>query len=195
MAAVDGRRARRERNVELALQATLQMFREDTLVPSIEAVSKRTGLSVRSLYRYFPDGDALIAAAIDRSLAEGRQLARIRNFGVGAFDERLRALVANRVRLYEVQAPQFRATVHHAPSVPQLREALELSRRLLREQVDTQFAPELRALGGRDRRLAALTCDTVTQFPSIEYLRVDRGCTVRETEAVLRRTIAGALAG
>lgn len=195
MAAVDGRHARRERNVELALQATLQMFREDTLVPSIELVSKRTGLSVRSLYRYFPDGDALIAAAIDRSLTEGRQLARIPNFGVGTFDDRLRALVANRVRLYEVQAPQYRATVHHAPNVPQLREALELSRRLLREQVEAQFAPELRALGRRDRRLAALTCDTVTQFPSIEYLRVDRGSTVAETEAVLRRTIEGALAG
>lgn len=192
---IDGRHARRERNVAAALDATVAMFREATLVPSIEAVSKRTGLSVRSLYRYFADGDALIAAAIERSLADGRRLASIEHLGDGPFDDRVRALVHNRVALYEVQAPQYRATVHHAPSVPQLHAAMQLSRRWLRQQTEQQFASELRALGRTERRLAALACDTVTQFPSIEFLRVERGCSVHDTEAVLRRTIAGALGG
>ena len=189
----DGRRARRERNVALALQATCDMFRDDTLVPSIEAVSRRTGLSIRSLYRYFPDVDALISAAIEQSLIDGRRRAHISGFGRGPFAERLDAFVGNRVRLYEAQAPQYRATVHHAHTVPQLRDALDRSRRWLRDQVLGQFAVELDALDKRERHLAAMTCDTISQFDSLDYLRTVRRCPVRETEAVVARTIRTAL--
>ncbi len=83
--------------------------------------------------------------------------------------------------------------MHHAHTVTQLREALDRSRRWLREQVLGQFAVELDALDKTERHLAAMACDTISQFDSLEYLRTVRRCPVRETEAVVARTIRTAL--
>ena len=49
---IDGRVARRQRNLDAVLDVVLEMFAEDMMFPSIEQASKRSGLSLRSLYRY-----------------------------------------------------------------------------------------------------------------------------------------------
>ncbi len=65
----DGRRLRRERNIAAVVDAVLEMFAEETFVPTIERAAERSGLSLRSVYRYFPDPESLTQAAIDE-LAE-----------------------------------------------------------------------------------------------------------------------------
>jgi len=48
---IDGRSARREQNVRLALNAARALFEETRKLPTIEEVADRAGLSIRSMYR------------------------------------------------------------------------------------------------------------------------------------------------
>ena len=190
---VDGRRARRDRNLELVIDTVRQLFAEEMLVPSIEAVSRRSGVSVRSLYRYFDDPESLIGAAVERGMQLGRERARIPGFGRGDFGERLDTFVTVRVQLFEHHGAGFRAARHHAPNLPRLRDALEDTRRFLREQVEVQFAPELDAIDRRERYVALASCDVVSQLDSLDYLRRERRHTVAECEAILSRSVRTSL--
>ncbi len=175
------------------LDTVREMFAESAVLPSVEEIAARSGISARSIYRYFDDPDALVAAAIERSLDVGGQMARIPQFGRGSFEERLDAFVKVRVRLYERHGAGFRAARHHAETAPQLADALNRSRRFLREQTERQFAPELAALPAAERRTAGVACDTVSQLDSLDYLRQVRRCSVDTCEDVLRTTITAIL--
>ena len=48
---VDGRVARRQRNIDIVLDVVFDMFAEESMFPTIEQVATRSGLSLRSLYR------------------------------------------------------------------------------------------------------------------------------------------------
>ena len=52
---VDGRVARRQRNIDAVLDVVMDMFVEEAMFPTIEQAATRSGLSLRSLYRYFAD--------------------------------------------------------------------------------------------------------------------------------------------
>ena len=84
-APVDGRVARRQRNLDTVLDVVLEMFAEDMMFPSIEQASKRSGLSLRSLYRYFADPGELVEAAIKRSQAQAAELSHLAHIGEGPF--------------------------------------------------------------------------------------------------------------
>ena len=62
----DGRNQRRDRNRDAVVTALLELYREGQLGPSAEEIAARAGISVRSLFRYFDDVDALVRAAIAR---------------------------------------------------------------------------------------------------------------------------------
>jgi len=186
----DGRRARRDRNVALAVSTARAMFTEENLVPTIEQVAKRSGLSLRSMYRYFADIDELLREAIDQTMSEGRALARIDGFAEGPFPTRVERFVASRVSLYEAVGPSYRATVHHASHLPPLRDALERTRLDFRRQLEAQFEPELRRLDEPSRFLATAACDAMCQFDAIDLLRRSRRLTVAETETVLASVLS-----
>ena len=186
----DGRRARRDRNVALAVGAARAMFIEENLVPTIEQVAKRSGLSLRSMYRYFADIDELLREAIDQTMAEGRALAHIDGLAEGPFPTRVERFVSCRVRLYETVGPSYRATVHHASHLPPLRDALERTRLDFRRQLEAQFEPELRRLDEPSRFLTTAACDAMCQFDAIDLLRRSRRLTIAETEAVLASVLS-----
>lgn len=191
----DGRRARRERNIALAVHTARTMFAEENLVPTIEQVAKRSGLSLRSLYRYFADVDELLRVAIDLAMSEGRNLARIDGLAEGPFDVRIERFVSSRVRLYETLGSNYRATVHHASHLPPLRDALERTRSDFRRQLEAQFEPELRRLDEPQRFLTTAACDAMCQFDSIDLLRRSRRLTVAETETTLVLVLTAMLGG
>lgn len=191
----DGRRARRERNIALAVHTARTMFAEENLVPTIEQVAKRSGLSLRSLYRYFADVDELLRVAIDLAMSEGRNLARIDGLAEGPFDVRIERFVSSRVRLYETLGSNYRATVHHASHLPPLRDALERTRSDFRRQLEAQFEPELRRFDEPQRFLTTAACDAMCQFDSIDLLRRSRRLTVAETETTLALVLTAMLGG
>ena len=191
---IDGRVARRQRNLDAVLDVVLEMFAEDMMFPSIEQASKRSGLSLRSLYRYFADPGELVEAAIKRSQARAAELTHLAHIGEGPFAERLDDFVSMRLRLYETNGSMFRAAIHNAANHPHVRDELHKNRRLLREQFELQFAPELAALPPRAAASALEAGNVLTQIDSLDLLRRVRNLTLAETEAILRDALTTLLA-
>ena len=97
---VDGRVARRQRNVDAVIDVVLEMFAEDAMFPTIEQAATRSGLSLRSLYRYFADPGELLEATIERTDRLGAELGRLHNIGQGPLAARIDDFVAMRLRLH-----------------------------------------------------------------------------------------------
>lgn len=187
---VDGRVARRQRNRDAVLDVVLDMFAEDLMFPTIEQASQRSGLSLRSLYRYFADAGELVEAAVRRSREQTAELAHLSRIGEGPFERRLDDFVAMRLRVHAARAPMFRATVHNAATHASVRDELNENRRLMRRQFERQFAPELASLSKRSRTAALEAGDALTQLDTIDLLRRVRNLTAAETESVLRHALA-----
>jgi len=182
---VDGRHARRERNRIAVLDAVIELFATNTLIPSVDEVAKRSGLSLRSVYRYYEDLGALLHAAIERSMEKAAPLLRIDGIGTGPLDQRIGAFVDARLRLHERTASSFRATIHHSSHNKPMADALVTARRALRAQLERQFEPELSRLDPVPRMRLVRAADVLTRFEAIEALRIGDSLSKAETKAVL----------
>ena len=154
-------------------------------------VAERSGVSLRSVYRYFDDLEALARAAIARQMERFAPLAELPGLGEGSLDERIED---NRLRLYEAIGPTRRAAIQRAPANPILAEQLERTRVLLEEQVEAMFAPELTALSAAERSAVTPGVDLLLGFESFDQLRRIRGLSPAETRRVLH-TALGRLLG
>jgi TetR/AcrR family transcriptional regulator, regulator of autoinduction and epiphytic fitness len=138
----DGRRARRHRSRDLAVDAFLDLLAEGVVRPTAQLVAERSGVSLRSIFRIFDDVETLHTAAA------ARQLSRVRHLFVdvpatGTVEERVDAMVDIHDRLYESVAPIRRAAVRAAPESAPLREQLGRIRAWQRNEIERVFAPEL----------------------------------------------------
>ena len=190
---IDGRVARRERNIDAVLDIVVEMFTEGELLPSIEQVSKRSGLSVRSIYRYFADPAALYDAAIRRHREQSAPLAHLGSIGQGPLQRRIDDFVTMRLRLHEAVGAAYRATVHGAPSQVRLRDELARNRNDFRRQFEQQFAPELGALKRAERDAVLSAGDVLTQLDSIDLLRRYRQLSMTEAGDALRAGLSALL--
>ena len=183
---VDGRVARRERNIAAVLAVVIELFGEESLFPTIDQVSERSGISLRSLYRYFADTAELLDAAIKYNNRIGAELAHLHAIGEGPLADRIAAFAAMRLRVYERVGPVYRATVANAARHDRVREELARTRDSFRHQFEVQFAPELRALRKPEREPVASAGDVMTQLDAVDYLRRHRQLSVASTERVVR---------
>lgn len=190
---VDGRRLRRERNIAAVLDAVLEMFEEESLAPTIERAAERSGLSLRSVYRYFPDPEALTQAAIDELWRRGQPAAHISRIGEGTFEDRVVEFAAMRVRLYDHVGHGYRAGRLHAPRSVRIREDLDRTRRTLTHQFDLQFAPEIDELDASIRMVRRTMGDIMSQLDAVDLLRRTRRLTVAESVEVVAEAIRVAL--
>ncbi len=182
---LDGRVARRQRNIDAVIDVVLEMFAEEAMFPTIEQAATRSGLSLRSLYRYFADPGELLEAVIKRSDQVGLELSRIHAIGQGSLEDRIGDFVAVRLRLHDGVGPVLRATAANAAHHPRVRDELAKNRDSMREQFELQFAPELVHLKSSDREAVVSAGDLLTQLESIDYLRRHRQVTVAEAGTAL----------
>lgn len=186
----DGRRARRDRNITTVLDAAVESFGDDNVVPTMDQIAARAGLSLRSLYRYFPDADTLIAAAIAQTVGTARRAATITDVGSGSFAYRLDRFVEARTALHVALTPVIAVTLHHAVTNQQLREALHNGRAEQRAQFEQQFAPEIDALRRTHRDELVAAADLAAQVESIELLRSVHSFDAPQRRRALRATLA-----
>jgi AcrR family transcriptional regulator len=180
----DGRTARRDRNSAVVLDTVHDMFAEGNFSPAVEEVAARSGVSLRSVYRYFEDTEELLRLAIERRVEQIGELYTLRNLGEGSLPARITALVNHRLVLHGKLGPTVRAAVLRAPYSPLIAEQVRLRRRQLSDQVAQQFAEEFAALGSRGHAIAACV-DTLCEFEAIEHLRVQRGLSVTQTRQTM----------
>ncbi len=186
MTSLDGRTARRDRNSEAVLDTVLAMFEEGNLVPTVDQVAERSGVSLRSVYRYFEDMEALLRTAIARRVAFVEPLFLLPQLGEGPLDKRITRLVDHRLTLYTSMRPVLRAALLRAPHAPLIAAQVAYRRRQLTDQVRAQFAPELATMG-RTRADAVAACvDVLCEFESMEHLREQHGLsTARARKAII----------
>ena len=184
--AVDGRRARRERNREAVVEALLELYRSGELTPSSEQVAEAAGLSPRSLFRYFDDVDDLARAAIARQEQYLSPLFPIAVNAGAPLGERIEALVAQRVRLFEAMGPVGHVSRIRAHRQPVVAKELAGARALLRRQIATAFDAELR---GDDGAAALAAIDVLCSYESYQLMRHDQGLSKARTVAALTRAV------
>ena len=154
------------------LDAVLELFEEGNLDPGVHEVADRSGVSLRSVYRYFEDLDELITAAIERHLERTRPLFDIERIGEGPLPERINRFADRRLRLFDAMRVIYRASRVRAATDPQVQAGLMDTYQWLGEQAHQMFAPELDQIDDPAERLEARhTVDLLTQFDSLEHLR------------------------
>ena len=190
----DGRRARRDRNRLRVLDAVIELFSEDQLLPSTQAVAERSGVSLRSIYRYFDDQETLLRAAIARHFERIEPLATVPALGEGPLEARIERLVTTRLRLYRAVGHTARAARASAGTSDLVaREAARAQHALLR-QVERHFAPELGHLEAAEARAVLNTVDALCHLGAIDHLDVARGLGDQDLHDTLVRALRRLLA-
>lgn len=185
----DGRRARRHRSRDLAVDAFLDLLAEGVVRPTAQLVAERSGVSLRSIFRIFDDVETLHTAAA------ARQLTRVRHLFVdvaaeGALAERVDAMVEIHERLYESVAPIRRAALRAAPESAPLRDQLARIRAWQRAELERVFAQELVRLD--DATTNAL--EMVLTFEAWDHLRTAQGLSQGEARSAVARASLALLA-
>lgn len=174
------------------VDALLALYQEGELRPGAAEIAARAGVSERSVFRHFEDLEALAGAAIHRQWGRvGHRFAPPPSSGPRA--ARIAALVDQRLSIHDAVGPIARAAALLAPSSPTIARTFALRRRVLREQLDGQFATELRALGSADRTDLLAALDAASSVEQIEYLRVHAGLSRARTRRVIILTLSALL--
>ena len=192
---IDGRTARRDRNRAAVLDAVIALFAEGNLTPGVHEVAERSGVSLRSVYRYFADVDDLIAAAIDRHIEAAAPLFEATEGADAPLSDRIRAFCEGRVTLFTAVRTVYRAGVIRSADQPRLRARVEGSREELGLQTAKTFAPDLAGLPSDERDVICEMLDALSQFDTLERLMGERGLDRADTVAFLCAAFGRVLCG
>jgi TetR/AcrR family transcriptional regulator, regulator of autoinduction and epiphytic fitness len=182
----DGRNQRRDRNRDAVVTALLELYREGRLRPSAEEIAARAGISVRSLFRYFDDVDALVRAAIARQQEHLAPLWALDTDPDRPFPERVERFVADRVRLLRGMGEVGRVARTLAMRQPLILAELARIRHALRAQLAELFAAELDALPPGERRSVLAAADVVVSWESFDLMHNDQGLPVDDVETAMQ---------
>jgi len=142
---IDGRTARRERNRSEVLEAALGLVDEGVIDPSVEQLTARSGLSARSIFRYFDGLDDLRREVIRCHFERVRPMIDPTGPTDGSLDSRIKRFVDNRIRFNEAIAGPARTAQARAHAAPFIAEDIHFYRQVLDASVRRHFAPELKA--------------------------------------------------
>ncbi len=174
---IDGRRARRQRNRDALVEAWLQTVADGELEPSIALVAERSGISYRSVFRYFENINELFSVATERWRDRADHLATLEDVGVGAFDERVASYVDHRVAYFDAMGPLGRAARMRAPVHPEISQQLDAVRSAFGEQTKLHFAEELQKLTRSETTAIRTAVDSLCSFESYDIMRTSQQLT------------------
>jgi AcrR family transcriptional regulator len=186
---VDGRRARRERGRLGVIDAVLDLTFEGHHPPSAEQIAERAGVSVASVFRYFESLDEMRAQAIEHYFDRFAHLFDVPDIAVGTLDQRIRSLVAARVRQHETTSPVARMVRARVSEVADLDTGLHHLRAAQADQVGRHFDDELVALTPANRNDVVATVATLTSFESWDQFRHDHDRSPAQTRRAWTRAL------
>lgn len=115
--------ARSRATVEALVEATARtLVRDGDAAASTNRIADKTGVSIGSLYQYFPSKEALVAAVIERH--NGGIMRRVRSALTEAasqpFDRAVRSLVSAAVQAHQIKPALHRLLMELVPRVRQM---------------------------------------------------------------------------
>ena len=189
----DGRLLRRQRNRNAVVESLLDLYAEGNLRPSTEEIAARSGLSPRSLFRYFDDVEDLTRTAMNRQLERALPLLPIDAGPEAELTVKVGALVDQRFRLFDLFGPAATISRLRSPFQPVLANQLTLHRKYLRSQVRKLFAPELAAMGEPVGFETLAAADIMASFESYQLLVEHRALEPMQAQSVMRRALEAIL--
>lgn len=190
---VDGRNVRRETNRIAVTDAYLDLVHEGNLFPSVAEVSQRSGVSHRSVFRYFTDRDSMARASIERQHERVRALTE-REIDAGLpFDTRAEHIVEKRLDLYGAAWPTAQLCRVLSVTQPILLDELTGNRAQMRLELKRVFRSELGRLPAAEAREALALLDVLLSFESMDLLRRDQAFSRVRAARTLQRAVASIL--
>lgn len=188
------RQARAQETVAAMLQAAVDLFAAEGYArTTTNRIAERAGVSIGSLYQYFPNKDALLTALHERHLAAveavlARSLAELAEPAT-PLERGLRGLVEGLVAAHDADPKLTRAVSFELPQVPRLDVALRKHERARLEQVEALLRgrPDVRA-GDRAvmARVLGQTTEALTRWLVHERpAEVDRATACEEIVRLL----------
>lgn len=117
--------------VEAILAAAARVFvREGFAGATTNRIAERAGVSIGSLYEYFPNKDTILVALVDRHIADGEAVlaeavADVATNKVVGFPAIIRRFVEAVVQLHAIDPPLHRVLFEEAPRPPAIRQRLD----------------------------------------------------------------------
>jgi AcrR family transcriptional regulator len=167
---VDGRSARRGRNRDAVIDAAIALVEQGVEDPTVEQLTASSGLSARSIFRYFDGLDDLRRAVIRRYFEKARSVLEISNAGDGSLDDRIRRFVDSRIRFNEMISGPARTARQRVPFAPVIGEDIQEYRRALEVSVREHFAPELKTRSKTEAEDLTALIDVLVSFSAYEQL-------------------------
>jgi AcrR family transcriptional regulator len=188
----DGRSARSQRTREAVVESLIGWLRDGNLRPTAKDIADRAGISVRSVYVHFDDLDDLFCAASERT---GRDVEGLLELipADRPFDERLRAVVDQRVRVFEVIMPVKRAGALQEPFSTPLALIFAEMRAVQRDEIERVFALELDALSPETRETALAAAHLVAVEEAWSFQRNAMGLDVAAARAAMEHALRSIL--
>jgi AcrR family transcriptional regulator len=190
---LDGRSRRRLNSYERAVDALLDLIEAGQPSPTAQQIADRSGISVRTVFRLTDDLESLHAAAVQRQMERTAHLYSKALPTTGTLAVRIRALLKNRVTIFETIAPVRRVADRLAADSARIAEGLDLHHLLLRTQVAEVFETELAAVP-RARRLDTLNAtDVAAGWETWDQLRRTMNLPVASAAKVVTLMLEGVL--
>ncbi len=145
-------------------------------------------MSLRLVFHHFADMDDLYHFLASLQLRRQRS-AMPRISPTLSLTTRIERTVSHRAVLFEENAPVRRALVRRSPSSPDVRADVGAADRLLRQNLEATFAPELVPLPAGPRAEHLVAMDTVSSWEAWEHLRTTSHVPVRAARRVMTRLL------
>jgi AcrR family transcriptional regulator len=171
------------------LDAVHELFTEQRSFPTLESIAARSGVSLRSIHRYFPDSEGLMLEALARRISLADPLYELDRVGEGTLAERIDRLVDQRLEIYEHAHATIRVAFAVADTMPVIAAQVERREEQVRDQVRAHLAPDLAALTSEEAEAVLSCAEVLTHFAAIDRLRQARGL----PEDEVRRTLVAGL--
>jgi len=186
----DGRSTRRDRNRVAVVDAYLDLINDGHPRPSVADVAARSGVSHRSVFRYFADREELTRTSIERQVGRVVSLLDTTVPPEASLDERIELVLRRRFDLFEAVAPIARLVRTLASEQELIRAELTNNRLLYRTQVQRMFTTELGRMDSERSARTLAILDVLCSFETYELLLDDQGLSRAEGMAALRSALS-----
>jgi AcrR family transcriptional regulator len=188
-------RARATRDALLTATARI-LVKEGFDRASTNRIAEEAGVSVGSLYQYFPGKEALVAALIERHLDEMMSLfaSAFERFGQLPLREATRAMVALHLRAHSLDPKLHQVLSEQVPRIDRLDRMHDLERAVM-TMTEAYLAAHKSEIKVRDLKLAAFVVvqavEGVTHAALLHEKRADDEKLVNEISALVIRYLEG----
>jgi TetR/AcrR family transcriptional regulator, regulator of autoinduction and epiphytic fitness len=191
---VDGRRQRTQITRKNIIDAAIALQNEGNMRPSMQQISARAGVSLRTAFQHFPEKHQLTHAVLDELTRTFRvdppspELAKH-----SALEARIARFLDLRTRQLEGITPHRRASNAMIATSPLLQKHRLKVRKRFRALVETWFAAELDQLPPASRQKWLTAIATLVDWEMWQSLRTFPTRSIAESKAALALLLTAAL--